>query len=89
MATTSGAPYQLRLPQDGDVADIPGDLANLATDLHTALNTKLQRSSYTPPGGSEIKGADTLYQTKIEVLTSVPSSGAGYTEGTIIFVVAP
>ena len=78
MPTTSGPPYALRLPQDGDLADVPQDLANLAADVTTALNTKMQKSE-----------ADLVYQKKIWVVTAPPPLPLDpkYAEGDIIFVV--
>jgi hypothetical protein len=78
MPTTSGPPYALRLPQDGDLADVPQDLANLATDVAAALNTKMQKTE-----------ADLVYQAKITIVTgTAPPTTAGYPEGAIIFVVS-
>lgn len=88
MPTTSGLPYSLRLPVDGDIADVPADLGHIAEDLTTVLNTKLQRADLTLPGGTVVEGADKLYQTKIEFFTGpgLPAVGS-YDEGDIIFVV--
>jgi hypothetical protein len=76
------APYSLHVPGDDDLADVPADLTTLATDITTALNGKMSRADV---GG--VPGADTLYQKKIKIVTSVPSSTSGYEEGDIIFVV--
>jgi len=86
MATDTG-PYALHVPEPDDLADVPADIAALADDVTTALNGKLQRTDMTLPGGSVVKGADNLYQAQIKIVTAVPSSTAGYDEGTIIFVV--
>ena len=87
MPTDSGAPYALHLPDDTDIADVPADMAAFAADLTAVLNTKMQKTDLTLPGGSVVQGTDTLYQTKIKFVTAVPSSTAGYNEGDVIFVV--
>ena len=40
MATSTGAPYNLRYPTDTDVPDVPGDMGRLADDVATALDGK-------------------------------------------------
>jgi hypothetical protein len=79
--------YQLPYPVDGDVADVPADLLSLVNQLVAALDKKLEKTRYTPPGKSEVKGADDLYQPKIKVVTAVPTDTQGYVEGDIIFVI--
>jgi hypothetical protein len=88
MATTSGLPYSIRIPEDGDLADVPADFAKVAADVTTALNNKLARANLSVPGEPQPRlGADALYQSKIKIVTEVPTSAAGYFEGDIIFVV--
>jgi hypothetical protein len=79
--------YQLPIPVDGDVADVPADLSKLVTKLITALDKKLEKTDYTPQGKPLVKGADSYYQLKIKVVTEIPSDLTGYVEGDIIFVI--
>jgi hypothetical protein len=79
--------YQLPYPVDGDVADVPADLLSLVNKLVLALDKKLEKVKYTPPGKTEVKGADDLYQPRIKVVTAVPTDTSGYVEGDIIFVI--
>jgi len=89
MATDSGAPYALHLPDDNDIADVPADMAAFASDLTAVLNNKLQKTDLTLPGGSVVPGTDGLYQKKIWVVTTPPTIPLEpkYAEGDIIFVV--
>jgi hypothetical protein len=79
--------YQLPYPVDGDVADVPADILKLVNQLAAALDKKLEKVKYTPPGKPEVKGADDLYQPRIKVVTAVPTDTSGYVEGDIIFVI--
>jgi hypothetical protein len=81
MATTQGT-YNLHLPTDTDLADVPGDFMKLDTTITTALDKKLDKDTNVP-GDNPYN-----YQKKILVTTTVPTSGAGYKEGDIIFVVS-
>ena len=84
MAETTGGttvtPYNLRVPQISEVAEVPQDLENLAFSIQRALDTKLTAST-----------ASTTYQSRIQVVvgTSVSALPATAPEGTVIFLVAP
>jgi len=77
MATTPGDPYALPFPSQGDVADVPEDFRRLTTQLTTVLNKKIEEPA-----------ARVIFQTKVKVVTSVPTSAAGYVENDVIFVIA-
>jgi len=79
MATTQGT-YLLHAPGSDDLADIPGDFIKLDATITTALNTKLDKAPGVP------NDVATNYQKKIYVTPTIPTSGAGYVEGDLIFV---
>jgi len=76
MAVTND-PYQLPYPVDGDVANVPADIKKLADQLVVVLNKKLEEAP-----------ARVIFQTKVKVVTSVPTSAATYVENDVIFVIA-
>ena len=79
--------YHLKWPEAGDIADVPTDMMELAQGAETAIDTKLQRADYTPPsppGAPTVPGADTIYQKKITVATTLPATPS---EGDIVFLV--
>ncbi len=78
--------YNLHVPVLGDLADVPDDFSRLVTTVTAALNTKLDKAD---KGATTPVDVPTNYQKKIEVRDTIPTSGAGYVEGQIIFVAPP
>jgi hypothetical protein len=67
--------YQLRVPLDSEVAEVPQDVENLAYSIGRALDGKLSTTA-----------AGATYQPKILVTATLPATAA---EGTIVFLVVP
>lgn len=84
MPAAPKAPYNLHVPAANDLADVPDDFDKLATTITTALNTKLDKAD---KGATTPTDVPTNYQKLIKIESTVPTSGAGYYEGQIIFVV--
>ena len=82
MATTTGPPYNLSIPQDGDVADVPQDFLDLANGVITALNGKLPVDAALPG----FTASD--YQRKILVITSGTALPTTPYPNQIVFVVS-
>jgi len=88
MATETNDPYELPFPTDDDLADVPKDIKALANQTTAGLNRKLEENDFTV-SGSTVKGVRTLFQTKVKVVTSIPTSTANYLEYDVVFVIAP
>lgn len=73
-STTKEATYSLTVPTDTDIADVPRDMAELATDVKTQLDLRLTEAA-----------AARSYQGKIIFATSRPAVGS-VAEGAIVFV---
>ena len=86
MPAAKKAPYNLHVPILDDLADVPADFDALASTITTALNMKLDKSDSTATTPTDTVGN---YQKKIKIEDAVPTSGAGYYEGQIIFVAPP
>jgi hypothetical protein len=78
---TSG-PYSLYAPGANDLADVPGDFTRQNASIDAALNKKLDKDV------SVVNDTTANYQKKIKYETAIPTSGATYVEGDIIFVVS-
>ena len=87
MATDTGAPYALRYPEDGDVADVPNDMKLLAERIELVLDMKSQRVTWTNSTGQSVPGTDTVYQQKIKIQATAPAPTDPGSEGDLIFVV--
>jgi hypothetical protein len=66
--------HNLPYPVDTNVADVPSDLRNLATQTENVLNTRFYDRN-------ELAG---VYQSKIKVLNILPATG---TDGDVVFLV--
>jgi hypothetical protein len=80
MATAG--PYSLYAPGPNDLADVPGDFTRQNASIDAALNKKLDKDV------SVVNDTTANYQKKIKYETVIPTSGATYVEGDIIFVVS-
>ena len=78
MAVEPSDPYALPYPLANDLADVPGDLKRLANQVTVGLNRKPEESALRA-----------ILQSKIKVVTSVPTSTAGYIENDVVFVLGP
>lgn len=83
---TSKPPYGLHVPADDDLADVPDDFDQLVTNITTALNTKLDKADKAAATPADVPAN---YQRKILVQTTIPTSGADFKSGDIIFVIPP
>jgi len=88
MATEPNDPYELPFPTDDDLADVPKDIKALANKTTTGLNRKLEENGFSV-SGTPVKGARDIFQTKVKVVTSIPTSTANYLEYDVVFVIAP
>jgi hypothetical protein len=70
---STNAPYNLPWPEDGEIADVPQDIKELAQAVALALN-----------GTMTVSQANAAYQSKISYGTTLPPSG---TEGAVFFVI--
>lgn len=73
-STVNEQTYQLTVPLDTDVANVPGDLEELATDVARELDLRLTEAA-----------AARSYQSKIVVVSSKPAVTA-VPDGAIVFV---
>lgn len=78
MAVEPSDPYALPYPLANDLADVPKDIKALALKVTEGLNRKQEEPA--------LRG---LFQSKIKVVTSVPTSTAGYIENDVVFVLGP
>jgi hypothetical protein len=83
----TGTPYSLPYPGDNEVADVPQDMLELAEKVEDALDQKMQKTGWFDQDNVARKGTDELYQTRIVVVDTVPTSATGYAEGDVVFVI--
>jgi hypothetical protein len=83
----TGTPYSLPYPGDNEVADVPQDMLELAEKVEDALDQKMQKTGWFDQDNVARKGTDELYQTRITVETTIPTSPGNHAEGDVIFVI--
>lgn len=76
MGSTSYATYTFRYPEDEEVADVPKDIHELATDIATVFNAE--------PWNADVT---TALNTRIIVQVGGSTPPGTFAEGTLLFIV--
>lgn len=76
--TQPGVPYSIRYPELGDVANVPLDMQEMATDVARELGLKISST-----------GAGAGLQKKIIVQNGTGTPTGTFVEGDIVFMIPP